>query len=151
MKRVLLLILILLSSACLPIPDAEPTPTTSLPYRILPEENPYTPRQEDVNLSRAGVTITSINLSERFDLTPSRVTVAFLGYMPGVCNELRIDVKPPDESRRILIEAYSLADSDHGCEKVFQQFEAHILLGVYSPGRYTIWVNEILIGDFVTY
>lgn len=73
------------------------------------------------------------------------------GYMPSVCNELRIKVNPPDENFRIFIEVYSLIDPTIKCEDVFQQFETSILFGEYSSGRYTVWVNEGLVGDFVSY
>lgn len=141
----------LLIAACIPMPTAEPTPTAYAPYRITPEENPYASQTSDLGLQIAGVTLTSINLSERDDLSPPRVVVGFLGSMPSVCNELRINVSLPDANARIFIEVYSLIDPDLKCEDVFQQFEASILLGTYSPGRYTVWVNEGLIGDFVAY
>ncbi len=98
-----------------------------------------------------GVTLTSISLSERFDLTPSRVVVRLLGSMPSVCNELRVEVNLPDAQGRIFMDVYSLINKDMDCDNVFQQFEATILLGTYSSGRYTIWINEGLIGDFVAY
>lgn len=138
-------------SACIPAPAPEPTATALLPYRITLEENPYAPRTSDLGKQIAGVTLTSINLSERIDLTPSRVVVGFLGSMPSVCNELRIDIEPPDDQFRIFIEVYSLIDTNLPCDRVFQQFEVSITLGTYSRGRYTIWVNESPVGDFVTY
>ncbi|MDP1545754.1 MAG: hypothetical protein Q8L87_07015 [Anaerolineales bacterium] len=151
MKYIRFLIVFLFLSACAPAPTAEPTATASAPYRITAEENLYAPRTGDLGRQIADVTITSVNLSERFDLTPSRVVVRFLGSMPGVCNELRINVEPPDEEFRIFIEVYSLSDASLTCDRVFQQFEASIMLGTYSNGRYTIWVNDSLVGDFVTY
>lgn len=151
MRRIHFLILLLTLSACLPAPTAEPTSTGSAPYLITAEENPYAPKPEDLRLQIADVTITSVNLSEQFEFTPPRVLVNFLGYMPGVCNELRINVKPPDENYRVFIEVYSLTDSAFVCERVFQQFEASIMLGTYSSGSYTIWVNDEPAGDFSAY
>ena len=151
MRRIHFLILLLTLSACLPAPTVEPTSTGSAPYLIIAEENPYAPKPEDLSLQIAGVTITSVNLSERFEFTPPRVLVNFLGYMPGVCNELRINVKPPDENYRVFIDVYSLTDSAFVCEGVFQQFEASIMLGTYSSGSYTIWVNDEPAGDFSAY
>lgn len=151
MRHIHLPILLLTLSACLPAPTPEPTPTAYVPYRIALEENPYAPRTGDLGKQIAGVTITSVSLSERFDLTPSRVVVGLLGYMPSVCSELRISVEPPDEEFHIFIEVYSLMDTSITCDRVFQQFEASIMLGTYSSGRYTVWVNDSLVGDFVTY
>lgn len=151
MKLIRIFAAVLFLSACIPVPTPELTATASAPYRITMEENPFAPRTGDLGKQMAGVTITSVNLSERFDLSPSRVVVGMLGYMPTVCNELRINVELPDKEYRIFIEVYSLMDTSLGCERVFQYFEAVILLGTYSNGRYTVWVNGSLIGDFTTY
>jgi hypothetical protein len=152
MRRAYLLILFLpILIACLSAPAAEPTATAIPPREITPGENPYAPQTADLNLQPAGVTVTSVNLSEQFDLAPRRASVSILGYMPGVCNKLRINVNPPDEERRIFIEVYSLMDPGAACESVFQQFEANVLLGTYTDGRYTVWVNGERVGDFVVY
>ncbi|NOH03656.1 MAG: hypothetical protein HND47_17690 [Chloroflexi bacterium] len=133
------------------MPTAEPTATAYAPYRITPEDNPYAPQTSDLGMQIASVTITSVSLLERLDLTPPRVAVSILGSMPSVCNELRINVNLPDENYRIFIEMYSLVNPDVQCDNVFQQFEASVLLGTYSSGRYTVWINEGLVGDFVSY
>lgn len=138
-------------SACSAIPTAEPTATSALPYRITPDENIYIPKLEDVSLQIAGVTITSVSLSESYEYSPPRAILNILGYMPSVCNELRINILPPDENYRVFVEVYSLINKDINCDSVFQQFEANILLGYYSAGRYTVWINESLAGDFVSY
>lgn len=152
MRRAYLLILFLpVLNACLSAPAAEPTATAIPPREITPAENPYAPQSDDTRLQQAGVTVTSVNLSERLDLTPRRAAVSILGYMPGVCNELRIKVNPPDGERQIFIEVYSLMDPSAACEGVFRQFEATILLGTYTNGRYTVWVNGERVGDFVVY
>jgi len=150
MKRFALLFVFFLG-ACLPQPTPEPTRAVSAPRILSVEDNPYAPKIEDVQMIRAGILLTAIQLSERTDLDPSRIQVNFLGSMPSVCNELRMEVNPPDAEYRIHIEAYSLTDPNLKCENVFQQFETDILLGVYSPGRYTIWVNGNFVGDFVSY
>lgn len=149
--RYLILTTAFLLIGCVAAPTIEPTLTAVLPYRITPEDNPYAPKTGDVGMTIGGVTLTSISLSERFDLTPSRVVVRLLGSMPSVCNELRVEVSLPDAQGRIFMDVYSLINKDMNCDNVFQQFEATILLGTYSSGRYTIWVNEGLIGDFVAY
>lgn len=150
MKKFYLLIFIFMS-ACSVIPTVEPTATSSLPYRITPDENIYAPRPEDLGKQTAGVTITSVSLAEKYEYTPPRAMLSILGYMPSVCNELRIDISPPDENYRVFIEVYSLINTNINCENVFQQFEANILMGNYSTGRYTIWINGALAGDFVSY
>lgn len=151
MRTIHLLIAAFLIGACIPVPTAEPTPTASPPYRITPDENPHQPRVEDVGRQIAAVTITSVDLSERYDFSPPRAVLGLIGYMPSVCNELRVDIAPPDENFNVFIEVYSLVNPGVQCDSVFQQFETSILLGTYSPGRYYIWINETLVGDFVSY
>lgn len=150
MKRLTLLLTFFLA-ACFAPPAPAATVTPRQPQALSPEENPYAPQAEDVKMLRAGVILTSIQLSERTDLDPARVQVNFLGSMPSVCNALRLDVRPPDAEYRVRIEAYSLIDPQINCENVFQQFETMILLGAYSPGRYAVWVNDEYVGDFVAY
>ncbi|MBX3037857.1 MAG: hypothetical protein KF758_13190 [Anaerolineales bacterium] len=150
MKKIFLLIFIFIS-ACSVIPTPEPTATAPAPYRITPDENMYAPRPDDLNKQNAGVTITAVNLSEKYEFSPPRATLNILGYMPSVCNELRVNINPPDENFRVFIEVYSLINTNINCDNVFQQFEANILFGYYSAGRYTVWINNALAGDFVSY
>ena len=98
-----------------------------------------------------GVVLTSIGLAEQAESTPVRVRLNLLGSLPRACNELRMEVVYPNEQYQIFVEVYSLANPNVECENVFQQFEATVLFGVYSAGRYTVWVNNELVGDFVSY
>ena len=151
MTRVVLFFAVsVLLIGCITLP-AEPTPTPAPPYRLTPDENPFEPQIEDTGRQIATVTITSVNLSERYEFSPPRSMISLIGYMPSVCNELRVNINPPDEGYNVFIEVYSLIDPDVECDNVFQQFETSILLGTYSPGRYSVWVNDSLVGDFVSY
>ncbi|MBE0670876.1 MAG: hypothetical protein IH588_09835 [Anaerolineales bacterium] len=150
-KRLVYILLVLVVTSCLPVPTSTPPPTIAAPVMIQVEENPYRPQTSDVSLKLAGAIINSTNLIERFDLDPFRVEVIISGSVPSVCNELRINVAPPNKDYQIYIEVYSLVNTDINCDNVFQQFEASLLLGVYSNGRYTVWVNEGFAGDFITY
>lgn len=152
MKRTLLLPLSLILISCAMLqPAPPPTPTTGAPFVIKQEENPYTPRIEDVSLKQDGVVLTSVSLSERYDMTPIRAELHILGSMPSVCSEPRIKVNPPNDQYQIIIEVYSVADLKLKCENVFQQFEISILLGQYSPGQYTVWVNDNFAGSMASY
>lgn len=144
-------LLLLIATACIPKPAQAPTQTLPAPYRITQDENPYEPVLEDAGRQVAAVTITAVLLSEKYEYTPPRAAIVITGYMPSVCNELRIEISPPDEQFRVFIDVYSLIDPDIQCDNVFQQFEAEILLGTYSPGRFSVWVNDALAGDFVSY
>jgi hypothetical protein len=151
MKRFTFIIPILILTSCIAIPTPEPTATAAAPIIIQVEENPYRPQTKDVGSKIAGALVDNTSLVERFDLDPFRVELNISGSVPSVCNELRIDVAPPNTSYQIFIEVYSLIDKNVNCDNVFQQFEASLLLGVYSDGRYTVWVNESYAGDFITY
>jgi hypothetical protein len=153
MKRILFLLPILFLSACAAQPTQAPipTPTISAPLVLKQEENPYAPKTNDLVLNQDGITLTSLSLSERYDLTPLRAELHLFGSMPSVCSELRIKVNPPDNQYKISIEAYSVSDLKLKCENVFQQVDTTILLGVYSPGQYTVWVNDSYVGDIVSY
>jgi hypothetical protein len=151
MKRTLFLSLILILSACIAQPTQEPTPTISVPFVLKQEENPYAPKSEDLSLKQDGIILTSLSLSERYDLTPLRSELHILGSMPSVCNALRIKVNPPNIEYQISIEIYSVADPKLNCENVFQQVDTTILLGAYSAGQYTVWINDNYVGDIVSY
>lgn len=151
MKHFILIFPLVLLLSCIAIPTPVPTATAAAPIIIQVEENPYRPQSKDVSLTLAGALVDNTSLVERFDLDPFRVELGISGSVPSVCNELRIDVSPPNESYQIYVEVYSLVNKDVNCDNVFQQFEANLLLGVYSDGRYTVWVNESYAGDFITY
>jgi|GEM_PF-590698 len=137
--------------ACAAQPTSAPTATLVPPQRLAAEDNPYAPLPDDAKRLRAEILLTSTQLSERIDLAPPRVQIYFLGVMTDACQQLRVQPRLPDEERRIFIEVYSVSEPNAKCENVFRQFEVSILLGVYSPGRYVIWVNQQRIGDFVSY
>ena len=151
MKRCVYLFLVLISSACIAQPTPESTPTTGAPFVIRSVDNLYAPRPEDIGMQTGGVILTSLDLIEQIDNTPVRVALNLLGSLPRACNELRMEVADPNEQYQIFVDVYSLVNLNVKCENVFQQFEATILLGVYFAGRYTVWVNNELVGDFVSY
>jgi hypothetical protein len=152
MKQILFPLLSLLLVSCAVLrPAPQSTPTVGAPYVIRQEENPYAPKIEDVSLKEDGVTLTSMSLSERYDLTPIRAELHILGSMPSVCSELRIKVNPPNEQYQINIDVYSVADLKLKCENVFEQFKVSLLLGEYSPGQYTVWVNDNFVGSVASY
>ena len=135
-------------TGCIPAPTPVPTTTSASPLVITAEDNPYSPKPEDASLKVASVVLMSINLVQHNDQTPARVDLNLLGSLPSVCNQLRMKVSPPNDQYQIFVEVYSLVNPNLNCDNVFQQFEADVLLGVYSPGVYTVWINKGLIGNF---
>ena len=102
-------------------------------------------------MRQADVILTSLTLSERLESTPIRAELHISGSMLSSCHELRIKVTPPNHEYQVSIEIYSIVNPNLNCENVFQQFETSLLLGEYSTGRYSIWVNDELIGDMISY
>ena len=151
MKQINMIILTLLLSGCIVTPTPQPTSTINVPFVIKQEENPFAPKPEDTSKRQTGVILTSLNLSEHPDLTPVRAELNILGSVPSSCHELRVKINPPTAAYEIFIEIYSIVNPNLNCEDVFQQIETSILLGVYSAGRYSIWVNDELVGDIVSY
>ena len=151
MKRIVFLALGLVIGACIAKPAQTPTPTASVPYVLKQEENPFAPRADDINKKQDSVVLTSVGLSERFDLDPLRAELHISGSMPSVCSELRVKINPPDTRYQIFIEVYSVADVKTKCQNVFQQFDNTVLLAAYSAGQYKIWVNNSYVGDMVSY
>ena len=152
MKRTLPILLSLTLVSCAVLqPTPPPTPTVNAPFVLKQEKNPYMPKLDDVNLKQDGVVLTAVSLSERYDLTPIRAQLYVSGSMPSVCSEPRVKVTRPNEQYQIIVEVYSVADLKLNCENVFQQFEVSVLLGEYSPGQYTVWVNDNLAGTLASY
>jgi hypothetical protein len=150
MNRFVICSIALCLTACLAQPTPEPTIIPSKPYTIKAADNPYTPQPNDKNLRQAGVVLTSINLVQRFDLDPTQVEVDIQGSMPGTCNELRVNINLPNDNYQILMDVYSIVLPVQNCDNVFHEFKASVLLGVYSSGRFTVWVNQGRIGDFIS-
>jgi hypothetical protein len=149
-KKTALIFLVILS-ACTAAPTQTSTPAINAPFIIKQEENPYAPKTGDLSLKQDNVVLTSLSLSERFDLTPLRAELHILGSMPSVCSELRVKVDSPDIKYQIAIDIYSLANPKLKCENVFQQVDTTILLGTYSAGQYTVLVNKNYVGTIVSY
>ncbi len=151
MRHYFLFFLIFVLSACITQPISSPTATESSPLVLTQEENPYAPKAEDEGLIKAGVVLVSLDLSETADSTPVRTKLTILGSMPSVCNELRIKVDPPNQAYEVRIEIYSVENPKVNCDNAFQQFETNILLGKYSAGEYSVWVNSSFVGNIVAY
>jgi hypothetical protein len=151
MKPIPFLLLILTLSACAAQPTPEASPVENAPFVLQQEENPYAPRNEDLSLQQDSVILTSASLSERYDLTPIRSALHILASMPNVCSELRIKINPPTPQYQIIIEIYSVTNPKVNCLNVFQQVETTILLGAYSNGQYTVWINDRFVGSLAAY
>jgi hypothetical protein len=151
MRYIHWIVLAVLISGCIPTPTPQPTVPIPPPSVLISADNPYLLQPDEETLTRGGVEMSSVSLIERVDINPVRVQVNLLGSLPTTCNQLRLEVGLPDDRYQINIIAFTIVKPGPKCEQVLQQFEASILLGVYSPGRYLVLINGGAVGDFVVY
>lgn len=79
---------------------------------------------------------------------PVQVELVIRGALPTPCARLEWSAQPPDEQGRILVEAYTLQDSGLACIQVLQDMEERLLIGSYSEGSFSVWLNGELVGEF---
>src|SRR5688500_11806177 len=155
MKFQILLMLILLATACGPL---EPTPgpdtaVTSPPVDTMPTNepstNPLAPQPGDASLTRGNVYINEASLIIR-ESFPPQISLTLAGDLPTPCNQLRAEIHPPDPQNKIMVDIYSEVDPNQVCAQVLEPFEASIDLGTFPTGHYTVWVNGQMAGEFDT-
>lgn len=162
MKRLLFLYLaLMLFAACTPTssnPDqtsADPNqavsnsnepPSIDAPTPPLKFDNTI-PRPADKALRRENVYVDSIDLLT-MESYPPQFMLVITGNLPTPCNQLRVNVNPPDANNKIVVEVYSVIAPDATCTEVLQPFEQSIPLGSFPSGHYTIWVNEEQVAEF---
>lgn len=139
--------LLFVLSACAQERSPQPSPSPEVPRVLATPSNPYAPQAADSIMRRAGVQIMSVNLVRTTD-SPARVLLRLSGWLPTQCHQLRVDILPPKPDYRLDVNVYSVIPSAQKCEDVLTSFDAAIDLGEYSPGLYTVWVNDGAVGDF---
>jgi hypothetical protein len=159
MKQMILLLIVMLTlTAC--APAAQPTEAvvetlppdtavTSPPEGTMPTNNPdpFAPLPGDANLTRGNVFIqeTSLVIRESY---PPQIALALKGELPTPCNQLRVQINPPDSTNKIGIDVYSVVNPDMMCTQVIKPFEENVELGTFPTGHYSVYVNEELVGEF---
>lgn len=162
MKRLFytLLTLTLVLAACAPAADSNDAPVSypnvSYPNTSYPnsEENPaampiqdYAPQPGDAALTRENVYLESTDLLT-LESFPLQFMLQLKGNLPTPCNALRVVVSPPDADNKVLVDVYSVIDSNKVCAQVIQPFDVNIPLGSFSAGAYTLWVNGEQVAEF---
>lgn len=153
-KTTLLLALALVLSACGPAATGSQDdssnmdePVASDQYTPPPADQPYAARPEDGAWARGEVFINLADLLIR-ESYPLQVALQLEGGLPTPCHQLRVVVSPPDAGNRIMVEAYSVVDPALICVQVIESFSQTVELGAYAGGRYTVYVNGELVGEF---
>ena len=154
MKFQILLLLLLFVAACAPQPQTTPdpdTPITSPPIDEVPTNepltNPFAPQPGDSDLARGNAYIDEASLVIR-ESFPPQISLMLAGNLPTPCNQLRLEISPPDSENKIHVEAYSVTDPNQVCIEVLEPFEEQIDLGTFPTGQYSVWVNGGLAGEF---
>jgi hypothetical protein len=159
MKQLILFLLVLLATSCIPASPATVDPTALPPDTAVtnppvdnvstnePFEDPFSPKPGDSKFTRGNVFISESGLVIR-ESYPPQISLQLSGDLPTPCHRLRVKINEPDIENNINAEAYSIVDSDRACIQVLETFEADIDLGTFPAGHYTVWVNEEMIGEF---
>ena len=153
MKFRFLFLLILLAASCDPRPQtAGPdTAVTSPPVDTIPtvepNVNPFMPQPGDADLNRGNAYINEASLVIR-ESYPPQISLVLNGDLPTPCNQLRVEMQPPDQENKITVDVYSVSDPNRACVQVLEPFEETIDLGTFPSGHYSVWVNGEMAGEF---
>jgi hypothetical protein len=156
-NRILLLAVVCMS-ACIPAPEVTNEPDTVPPDTAVtnppaenpslePVKNPYEPQPADSGLTRDEVFINEMDILIR-ESFPPQISLTLSGELPTPCHQLRVQTNEPDAENKIKLEAYSVVNPDMICIQVLEPFQASIDLGTFPSGRYSVWVNDELAGEF---
>ena len=153
MKKILipLMLMTLALNACTPVAD-EPVATPPDMDQPVSSDETATPQADlptptSSNLLRGNAYLDSAELLT-LESYPLQFTLVLKGNLPTPCNQLRVDVSPPDAENKINVDVYSMTNPDRICAQMLAPFEENIPLGSFSTGHYTLWVNGELIAEF---
>ena len=78
------------------------------------------------------------------------VTLFFTYYKATACDQLRVEVNPPDSKKQINVSAYSLGVKDKPCNLLTLRdpLQASLSFSSYSKGHYSVYVNGFKAGEF---
>ena len=105
------------------------------------------PRPQDKDLIRENASVLSTDLLT-MESYPLQFMLVVEGELATPCNQLRVNVNPPDAENKIVVDVYSLVTADLICTEVIQPFSQNIPLGSFPPGHYTVWVNGEKVAEF---
>lgn len=131
-----------------PSPQAPGTvepPASSEPAGTMPTATPSPGAGSPTQLGPVYIDQAELVLLESF---PVQVRLELHGSLPNPCSELVWQVEPPDEQGRIQVQAYSQQESELACIQVLQPLEETIPVGDFTQGKFSVWLNGELIGEF---
>lgn len=146
-----LLMIGLLLAGCTSAPTVLPPETSPPRNDSMPPASPAPsqtlPPPEGSTLTRESAFVNSVELLIR-ESFPPQVSLVVNGDLPTPCHRLRITVSQPDSENKITVDVYSVVDSKQACIQVIKPFEQSVDLGTFPSGRYSVWVNGKMVGEF---
>ena len=95
----------------------------------------------------SGIYLEGVQISA-LENNPAQVMLNLTGSLPTPCHKLKVKISDPDSQNRIYVVVSASVDARAKCIQVISPFETSILLGTFSPGVYTVWVNGAQVGEF---
>jgi len=132
----------------IPSPTTQPEELPMIPPAGTPEVTPLIPPppgSQGMMRGHAFPDVMELNVEPG---TPAKVSLLIKGDLPTPCHILQLDMAAPDSENRIQIEVYSLVDPNKMCAQVLVPFEQELILGSFSGGKYSVWVNAQKVGEF---
>jgi len=120
-------------------------PQTTVPVPP-PTDQPYAPQPGDSARLRAEVYLDSTEV-RNLNSDPTTFALDLRGNLPSPCHQLRVVVSAPNGQNQIMVDVYSVANPDEVCIAMLQPFDTSVILGKFSGGHYTVWLNGEQIGE----
>lgn len=115
----------------------------------MPQGNKHTPSPYPAGSDpvRSNIDLDSAELLT-MESYPLQFALVLKGSLPTPCDQLLVDVNPPDPGNKILVDVYSTPNPNEICIQVPEPFEVNHPLGSYPTGKYTLWLNGEMIAEF---
>jgi hypothetical protein len=139
-------------------PGAYPNPTGEIPT-LAPQQPPskdriedagsFAPLPGDAQLARGTVFFEADNASLTVsESNPVQVSMHLVGSLPNPCHHLRAKISEPNAQNRVDVEVYTVLSQNMACIEVLKEFDVQIPLGSYTGGKYSVYLNGVLVGEF---
>ncbi len=125
-----------------PYPGNDPGTPGSTPPGLDPLA-PF-PGEEDMQRGEAFIEESDIVIMESF---PPQYLLHLVGNLPTPCHYLRAKLNEPDAQNQILVEVYTVFNSDEVCAQTLHPFEVNLNLGSYKTGKYAVLINGERVGE----
>lgn len=144
MKYFIFAFTLFLLSACAALPASSDQIVQNTPVPV--SDNSPILSTDDAGLAKGEVYFDQVQILS-MESYPPQFNLNLTGNLPTPCHKLHVEVGNPDAQNQIRVDAYSVVDSDQVCAQVLQPFEVTVPLGSFPSGRYTLWLNNEMIGE----